>query len=249
MKIISFSLYNNKEIYNYGAIKNLYLAKKIYPGWLIRFYIGKSVPNRIIKILKDNNAQIYKKKEDENATSMLWRYEPFLEKNIDFLIFRDCDSRLSLREKISVNEWIESKKQFHIMRDHPYHKTPIMGGLWGVNKEGIIKFRRLFKFSYKKIYEKYSSLINNEMGIDQLILAKKLYPKIIKDSFINDSFYTFEKNSKKFSKKRLRFSFIGEIYDEKNKFNKSHRNILKKYENSTFKKIKKRIRSYFFKFN
>jgi protein O-GlcNAc transferase len=249
MKIISFSLYNNKDIYNYGAIKNLNLAKKIYPDWIVRFYIGRSVPKEIIKLLKDNNAQIYKKKEDENATSMLWRYEPFFEKNIDFLIFRDCDSRFSVREKISVDEWVASKKQFHIMRDHPYHKTPIMGGLWGVNKEGMRKFRRLFKFSYKKIYKKYCSLINNDQGIDQLILAEKLYPKIIKNSFINDSFYAFEKNSKEFTKKRLGFSFIGEIYDEKNKFNTFHRNILKKYESSFFKKMKKKIKSFFFKFN
>ena len=62
MKIISFSLYNNKDIYNYGAIRNLNLAKKIYPDWMVRFYIGRSVPKEIVKLLKDNNAQIYKKK-------------------------------------------------------------------------------------------------------------------------------------------------------------------------------------------
>jgi hypothetical protein len=63
MKIISFSLYNNKDIYNYGAIRNLNLAKKIYPDWMVRFYIGRSVPKKIVKLLKDNNAQIYKKKK------------------------------------------------------------------------------------------------------------------------------------------------------------------------------------------
>ena len=78
---------------------------------------------------------------------------------------------------------------------------------------------------------------------------RNIYPKIIKNSFINDSFYAFEKNSKEFTKKRLGFSFIGEIYDEKNKFNTFHRNILKKYESSFFKKMKKKIKSFFFKFN
>ena len=62
---------------------------------------------------------------------MFWRFDPaFSEKDV-IMIFRDTDSRLNQREKVAVDKWLESDKDFHILRDHPYHTTQIMGGMWG----------------------------------------------------------------------------------------------------------------------
>ena len=39
------------------------------------------------------------------------------------MLSRDCDSRLNKREKLAVDELLKSDKNFHIMRDHPWHNT------------------------------------------------------------------------------------------------------------------------------
>ena len=36
-------------------------------------------------------------------------------------LMRNLDSRLSIREKLAVDEWVSSGKRFHVMRDHPSH--------------------------------------------------------------------------------------------------------------------------------
>ena len=45
-KIISFSLFGNKDIYLIGALENAALVDSIYPGWVARFYVDDTVSNR-----------------------------------------------------------------------------------------------------------------------------------------------------------------------------------------------------------
>ena len=47
---------------------------------------------------------------------------------VDILLSRDLDSRISEREVAAVEEFLASDKQVHIMRDHPARTAPIMGG-------------------------------------------------------------------------------------------------------------------------
>ena len=51
---------------------------------------------------------------------MVWRFFPALDPQVDVLLSRDLDSRVSAREAAAVEEWIESEvASFHNMRDHP----------------------------------------------------------------------------------------------------------------------------------
>lgn len=50
---------------------------------------------------------------------------------------RDSDSRLNARDRFAVEEWIESKKNIHSIRDHIHHCNPMNGGMWGGTKEAI----------------------------------------------------------------------------------------------------------------
>ena len=62
---------------------------------------------------------------------MTWRFLPLMDPTVDQLMPRDCDSIVTLREVAAVNQWLESKATFHIMRDHQYHcdlEYPILGG-------------------------------------------------------------------------------------------------------------------------
>ena len=47
MKIIAFSLWGDDPKYTFGAIKNASIAEELFPDWICRFYVGKSVPQSI----------------------------------------------------------------------------------------------------------------------------------------------------------------------------------------------------------
>jgi hypothetical protein len=202
-KIISFSLWGNNPKYTIGAIKNAELAKTIYPDWICRFYCGKSVPSDIIEKLKTyNNVEIIEMEENGDWNGMFWRF--YACEDADIMISRDTDSRLSVREKSAVDEWLNSDKDFHIMRDHPYHNVLILGGMWGV-RNGILK-------NIIPIINDYNK--GNFWQVDQNFLREKIYP-IIKDiSFIHDEFMKFENWCELFPTERNNKEFIGDVFDE-----------------------------------
>ena len=188
-KIISFSLWGDNPKYTIGAIKNAEIAKEIYPDWICRFYLGKSTPIEIVKDLYGrDNTEVFVMNEIGDWSGMFWRFFPASDSDVDIMLSRDADSRLSIREKTSVDEWISSDKGFHIMRDHPVHATQILGGMWGC-KLGVV-------VEMKSLIQKY---VKGEFWqVDQNFLREKIYPIIKDNSFVNDEFF----ENKPFSIKR-----------------------------------------------
>ena len=204
-KIISFSLWGDNPKYTVGAINNAKLSQSIYPDWICRFYCGKSVPEEILKKLETfNNVEIIKMDEDGDWTGMFWRF--YACEDSDIMISRDTDSRISQREKLAVDEWLSSDKNFHIMRDHPHHNALIMGGMWGC-RNGALK-------NIKNLINEYTK--GNFWQVDQNFLRDVVYAKINNNSFIHDSYFKFEQNSKKFPSERFDREFVGDVFDENN---------------------------------
>jgi len=206
MKYISFSLWGNKPIYNVGILKNANLVKNIYPDWQMIVYYDNTVPSDTIyelskigvKTIDMTNKEIY---------GAFWRFLASDFSDSEYTIFRDADSRISLREKMAVDEWLESGKTLHVMRDHPYHMIPygndtlgILAGMWGIKSK---------KISLSDMIEKYHNKHNISYGEDQIFL-KKIYDLFYNDRCTHDEF--FEK--KPFPIKRENNRFIGERIDE-----------------------------------
>jgi len=140
---ISFSLWGNKPIYNVGAIKNAELWKLIYPDWKMIVYYDSSVPKDTISKLNELDVETIDA-TSYNLYGEFWRFFAESLPDCEYAIFRDCDSRISIREKMAVDEWIESKKSLHVMRDHPAHRIPygnnslgILAGMWGIKSKII----------------------------------------------------------------------------------------------------------------
>ena len=172
VKVITFSLWGDKPIYNIGAIKNVELAKQYYPDFKYWFYIhSPTVPeNTIIELKKHENVKIIFKDGDLNTTKpMMWRFEAIDDPDVEVMMSRDTDTRILLREKLAVDEWLESGKLFHIMRDHPYHKFPIQGGMFGIKKNPNIPSLCNLINNYKQ---------NGVRDYDQDFLRDILYPII-----------------------------------------------------------------------
>jgi hypothetical protein len=214
-KIISYSLWGDDKKYTYGALRNAELAEKIYPGWTSWFYIGTSTPKDIIdKLSEHKHVRIIHKDTECDWTSMFWRFEAAYHQDVDVCIFRDTDSRLSSREKEAVSEWLASDKTFHIMRDHPFHGYPILGGMWG--------YKNNHKYDMESLLESFDK--NNKYGIDYEFFATVLYPLMGSDKIVHDEF--FEKIP--FPTPRNDTEFVGDVFDENNnRHSEYYKHILK----------------------
>jgi hypothetical protein len=200
-KIISFSLWGTNPKYTIGAIRNAELAKEIYPDWICRFYTGEDVTNEIKTALLSLDSEIVEM-GGADWNGMFWRF--FAADSDDIVISRDTDSRLGLREKAAVDEWLSSDKDFHIMRDHPYHAYHIMGGMWGC-RNGILKgIRQMISY-----YD--TGTFNNKYQVDQNFLRDVVYSVVKDKATVHDEF--FEK--KPFPTSRIDSQdFVGQVYDE-----------------------------------
>lgn len=142
-KIISFSLYGGQNKYLVGALCNAEIAKTVYPDWICRFYCGESVPVHIIEQLKNyDNTEVIEMKEDTPYSYMMWRFLPVDDDDVEITLSRDADSRLSNREKVCVDFFLESDKLLHSIQDHGLHDN-IMGGMWGMKKNTRINMKDL----------------------------------------------------------------------------------------------------------
>ena len=113
---------------------------------------------------------------------MNWRYLPLLDQHVDRMLARDTDSEINSREAAAVYEWLESNYTFHIMRDHPDHSLPIMGGMFGVKVDQRrsllhVLTRAMIWMGTKEQY-----------GEDQNLLKILYWPRVKFDAVIHYNF-------------------------------------------------------------
>jgi len=227
-KIIAFSLWGSDEKYTVGALKNADLALKIYPDWVCRYYIGRSTPFHVIKDLcSRSNTEIFLMAEEGDWTAMFWRFYCASDYTVDVMISRDTDSRLNMREQEAVSEWLQSDKGFHIMRDHPFHTTEILGGMWGIKKNVLPQMQKLI-CDYTK---------GDFWQVDQNFLKEKVYPLIKDTTYVHDPF--FEK--KPFPTQRPPGMFVGQAHNaDDSLFEPKHSLILQGIHNEDIDYSRKR---------
>lgn len=211
-KVISYSLWGDNPKYTYGAIRNAELASSIYPDWICRFYINY-IPENVLRKLKSLNVEIVQETGTADWRGMFWRFQSSYDPEVDISIFRDCDSRLNEREKSAVDAWVKSDKNFHIMRDHPFHQYPILGGMWGYKKSTKYDMQHLFK----------QFLPTDNYGTDYTFFQQILYPIIGEDKIVHDEFF----DKLPFPTKRNGQEFVGEVYDENDVRHPEHYRYIK----------------------
>jgi len=212
--IISFSLYGNNSMYTVGALKNVELSKKYYPGWVCKFYVNQFVKQSVVNELLKTGAEVKVIAAPVDFKSKFVRMEVAVEQ-IDRFIIRDCDSRLNRKEADAVQEWIKSGKAVHIMRDHKLHTSPMMGGMWGAVKgfipdELFLKLYREWITSLRAGKFKGKEYCKNHGQSDQGFLAHKIYPLIKDNCLTHTSHKKFSEYDKPFPSK-LRYGwFVGQ---------------------------------------
>ena len=183
-KVISISLWGDNIAYTMGSILNAEIAEKEWPDWICRFYVGPDVPTPIVENLEfRENVEVIETNENVGWRGMFWRFLAAEDPEVDVMISRDADSRLSIRDKAAVDEWLESGKPFHIMRDGCQHAWKICGGLWGCRGNYIKNMKELILN-----YVKHDP--HNNHGCDQRFL-NTLYDQVVRDAFVHDDWHIF----------------------------------------------------------
>lgn len=114
-------------------VRNIELAPQLYPGWDVIVYLHPDTPRFPVSIPVMEYTEIIVMDHSHELFEhpMLWRFLVADNPTVERFIVRDADSRLSTREADAVKEWISEDTILHVMRDHPAHAQPVLGGLWG----------------------------------------------------------------------------------------------------------------------
>jgi hypothetical protein len=211
-RLVCFSLWGDLPKYTIGAIKNAELVKKVYPGWIARFYCGGSVPADVIDQIRSTGSEVVLMDEEGSWSGMFWRFLAIGDEDVEMMLSRDTDSRVDEREASAVAAWMKSRKLFHIMRDHPWHDVKIMGGMWGVRKPLLTNIRELIG-GYAKV-ERYQ--------VDQDFLRDTIWPIVKSKSLIHDSFG----HGRSFPTPRRELDFVGQVWDENDNVVEEHRMVI-----------------------
>lgn len=181
-QVISYSLYGNEMRFLVGAIKNAELAQRFFPGFTVRYYYGKSVPRWVLSTLNIfPHVELIKVEDDENSIARTWRFMACLDTDVDVVLSRDVDARLSLREAEAHQEFLDSKFNFHIIRDHPAgHNYTISAGMFAMKTQayGNLMHKMLLDHNF-----------TDEYMADQKFLMGSIYPNVMNDCLIHDEYY------------------------------------------------------------
>lgn len=197
-------MWGNNPLYIEGAIENVELAGKFYPGWLCRYYVNKDV--RIINELKNRGCEVIITQD-----KLDWRQSAASDKNSDYIIFRDVDSRLGHLEAKLVAEWMATGEVAQIIYPARFkaissmRKEPLLfGGLWGVRGGILPKVAEQLKIwhsthshfvknhDYQFADKFIMPIIGKDLRIDKnndKLMGAKIYPKNKeKQKLLNSSF-------------------------------------------------------------
>jgi hypothetical protein len=218
--VVAYSLWGDNPMYWIGALKNIDLANRLLSDFISRFYIDKNCKSELINTIKGKNVEVVLVDSKDSFHGMFWRFWASEDPEVDIFLSRDCDSRISEREVAAVNEWLKSDKDFHIMRDHPYHTVPILGGMWGC-RNGILRDIKISK--QIENWNKFS-----RKGIDQDFLGQVIYPYIRNKAMEHSEFgLRFGVDIRPFPSLRNDYEFVGDVFDENDERHPEYWKIIK----------------------
>lgn len=224
MKYITYSIWGDNKVYTYGIVENVLDAKKYYKDWIVRVHHNDTVPQNIVDWLKkqDNVDLIRHPGVETKASNTLWRFEDLFIKDAT-VISRDADSRFTEREIKLVNQWLNSSKDFHIIRDHKHHTVPILAGTFGCKNNcleyiGIPGQSRNIN-SVPILFIKGSDILDafkrdippgqDKYLVDQIFLAQYVYNYVISNTMVHCSHNAYEPFANVID--QIETGFVGEV--------------------------------------
>ena len=182
--VIAFSLWGAQPRYLRGALRNVLEAPKVFPGWVVRFYVDASVPAEFLDLLREHGAEVVMHSGAKPASlrqKLAWRFTVANDASVGYFLCRDTDAVVSEREARAVNAWLDGGAHFHVIRDWWTHTDLMLAGLWG-GVAGVLP-------SIKIMMRMYQSAALETRNIDQWFLRDRVWPLVQHSVCVHDRFF------------------------------------------------------------
>lgn len=156
--LFAFALYGPAAKYTRGMIKNCEMLAEHFPGCRVGIALGDDVPPEIVRALEEICGHVVLVKLGFSGAAAMAERMFLLEEDPAFadctvVFLRDADSRVHSRDRSCIRAFLDEgaggegaghppatgslRHLAHTIRDHIYHTQPIMGGLFGLRREGL----------------------------------------------------------------------------------------------------------------
>jgi len=210
--VFSFSLFGNEDKYCKGLLKNITIIEEKFPGWEVWVYCGDGIPEDILLELHDHSCVRLIPTNEQGLVNKFYRFFAIDNAEVQTCIVRDADSRIYDRDYGCIQDFLNSDKAVHIIRDHPNHHHRMMAGMWGCKKSmlHLLPYPMFISFVQWR-----QSKISNEFWSDTQFLCDLVYPYVWQHSLIHDETQQFESPELKklFPYPRVDEHFIGQVYE------------------------------------
>lgn len=165
--------------YNYGVIDAALYLKEKRPSFIVRVYF-KDIDPDTLKILRTlDNVELIEMKKDLGEGNMFWRFLPLWEENVNVVLVRDADKLITEEEEQLVDQWLESDKDFHIVRYvKGSHQRAIIAETFGARNQVLHPLKtQILNYTFKGQY-----------NADQQFLCDIPYPYLRENNhlFVHD---------------------------------------------------------------
>lgn len=171
MKVFSFCLYGTEPNYYTGLLENIKLIRDHFPTFDIFVYKGVCDPSWVIP-----EGVTVIETHREGPVNTLYRYTPLKTAEVGFV--RDTDSRIIERDRWCIREFLASPYSYHMVRDHIWHKSRLMAGMFGWKKP--VEFPLEFP-------------TEGGYGCDEAYLAWAVYPQIVSELLVHTNIFAFHR--------------------------------------------------------
>ncbi len=180
MHAFSFSLYGpEKPLYYTGLLENIQLVHTYFAGWCVFVYIGADVPESFVQRLESDPIVRIRRTGITGHKNSIYRFFAVDEPDVEFVCFRDADSRIHWKDRWAIRDFLQSGMDAHIIRDHVEHTALILAGMWGLRKGFLPRpLREIYESWTPKFVSSGNPNDPTGFGIDQNFLSLEIYPLV-----------------------------------------------------------------------
>jgi len=165
-KIISVSVFGHNEKYYTNLQAIAASVERVFgDGWILRIYTD--AVDRLPPLLRAEVVDMTNVSFPVPANGRVWRFLPALDRTVGVFLSRDTDNAMIARDRDAVFEWLyNTSYECHVMRDHPMHKWPMMGGMWGFRGQRDLFLEQQFR---QLIYSRATNYLADQQNLKRLV--------------------------------------------------------------------------------
>lgn len=211
MIYFSFSLYGPLPKYTRGMLANVEILQQRFPAARVAIFTADDVPTEIIEKLQSYpQVTVIPTPRKVGCEGMLDRFLAIDLSDCDVMFVRDADSRVHERDAACVEDFLSAPDRLlHIIRDHRFHTHVILGGMWGIRKEGLIEPMSTSLERWKSSHNRAAYMA------DQYFVEHTFYNRLLSAAMIHDRCTLYEPVERKmpFRVPIVEELFVGQVHD------------------------------------